>query len=376
MRQRALVAAAAAVVAGLAANCGGHSTLTNTGGMTSPSPTVFGLKITPPDAIAPGQTVQFKATASLSNSTTADYTGKVTWITTDASVLSITRDTGQATGQSVGDAMITASIRVTGSCCSAQIAMTVLPPNTYRLTGKALESGLPVQGAAIVVVSGIGAGLSATTAGDGAYRLYGVAGPIQVKFSKAGYSDIVKAFTATQNDVLDFPEVHQAAAIPSLAGTYTLTLTADPACPTVATRGTPPLPDDFRQPRSYAASVTQDGPSLTVTLTGPEIVPNEDHFNGRVEPDSIEFQVGTYDYYYGLTDLIAERVSATQKFAFSGQLHAQRSGSAINGRLDGSLEIIPLPQGAWLGLCVAPNNTVTLTRAAQPSRHRSLMEGP
>jgi hypothetical protein len=337
--------------------------------MTGPSTTVLHLSIDGPQAVAPGQTVQFTATASLSNGTTADYTRKVFWSTSATSVLTITHDTGQATGQSVGDVTIQANLYATGACCQAAITRTVLTPNTYRLTGTVGESGLPVQGATITVLSGTGAGLSTSTDGGGAYRLYGVAGAIQVKFSKPGYNDIVKTFTAIQNDVLDFPEATQSAAIPSLAGPYTLTLTADPACPTVAMNRIAPLPDDFRQPRSYAASLIQNGPSLSVTLTGSQLVTGQNQFTGRVQPDSIQFQVGSYDYYYGLTGAVAERLSATQEFEFGGQVAAQRSGSTIVGQLNGTLQIVTLPS-AISAQCIASNNQVTLARIAQPARHR------
>jgi hypothetical protein len=170
--------------------------------------------------------------------------------------------------------------------------------------------------------------------------------------------------------VLDFPEAHQTAGIPSLAGTYTLTLTADPACPTIATKGVPALPDDFRQPRSYAASLTQNGPALTVTLTGPEIAPTQKGFFGRINPDAIEFQIGSAYNYYGYFDGIAEQLSTTQEFLFRGQARAQRNGNTIAGPLDGTLETLTEPGNLITAQCLAANNQVTLTRAAQPARGR------
>jgi len=368
VRRRPVAALAAAVVAGLAARCGGHPTGTkNT--PTGPSTTVVALRIDGPSAVAPGQTVPFTATASLSNGTTADFTRKVAWSASPTSVLTITPDTGMATGQSVGDATVSAVVQTT-PCCQGRVSVTVLPPNTFRLTGNVLESGLPVQGATITVQAGVGTGLSATTDVHGAYRLYGVAGPIQVTFSKPGYDDSVKTFTATQNDVLDFSEVHQTGGIPSLAGTYTLTLTADPGCPTDAVRGIPALPNDLRQPRTYAASLTQNGPSLTVTLTGPEIVKNQNQFTGRVDPDGIAFSIGGtnhyYAYYYGA---IGEQLSTTQAFEFQGQVRATHHGNAIAGLLNGGLELVTLPYYNLEAQCVAPNHQLTLTPAAQPSRH-------
>lgn len=366
MMYRTFVAAvAAAVLAAVTANCGGQTTT------TGPTLTATLLRIDGPTAIAPGQTVSFRATATMSNGTTEDYTRKVGWSALPISVMTIADVSGQAIAQSAGDVTIAAS----NSCCHAQTTRTVLPPNTYRLTGKVLESGLPVAGAAIAVLSGIGVGLSATTDGSGTYRLYGVGGPIQIKFSKAGYEDSVQTFNAMQNDVLDFPDVHQAAPLPALAGTYTLTLTADPSCPTASVGGIATLPDNFRSPRSYAAALTQSGALLTVTLTDPSIVPHRNQFTGHAEPDAIEFTIG----YYGSSGLVlyngvAEQVSSNQMFDFGGQVRAQRTGRALNGHLAGVLELYTqLPANGnpytLTALCTASNHQVTLTPAAQPS-HR------
>jgi hypothetical protein len=337
------------------------------------------LKITGPDAIVPGQAVSFVATMSMSDGTTQDYTRKVTWDAYPSSVMTITRDTGNATALAPGDATIMTNMGnlAVGSLGQAQITRTVLFPNTYRLTGKALESGLPVQGAVITVLSGLGVGLSDTTTYDGSYRLYGVAGVIQIKFTKPGYDDIIKTFTASQNDVLDFPEAHQTAAIPSLAGTYTLTLTADPGCPTTSPPNyVAPLPDDFRQPRSYAVSVMQDGPALTVTVTGAAIMPQENHFTGRIKPDTIEFQIGFGYFGYGLDDGVAEQVSSTQWFVFGGYMPGQRSGSVIHARLDGALELYAPDPGhpspspyALTAQCIASNNQMTLTPTTPLVQH-------
>jgi hypothetical protein len=364
------VVAAAAFVAGLVSGCSHPTRPTGTPDPATASP--VNLTITAPNAIAPGQTVSFVATASLSDGTTQDDTGKVVWSAFPASVLSITRDTGVATALAAGDVTIAATFGMGGPGRQAQVTRTVVPPNTYRLTGTVLESRLPVQGATVGVVSGIGAGLSTLTDYDGSYRLYGVAGVVQVKVTKPGYDDLVKPFTATQDDVLDFPEVHQTAAMPSLAGTYTLTLTADPGCPTTPT-GVAALPDGFRQQRSYVVSMTQDGPALTMTLSGAAIMPRENQFTGRVEPDAIAFDIGFGSYGNGLGDGVAEQVSSTQWFVFGGQGHAQRSSSAMTGHLDGALEVYTPSSPTTYTLaaqCVASNNSMTLTPIAQPARRR------
>jgi hypothetical protein len=316
--------------------------------------------------------VSYTATAKINDGSSADFTQKVQWSAVPASVLTIS-DKGQATGLTVGDATIRATVPGYPSV-TAMFPTVVLPPDTYRLVGKVLESGLPVATAAVVILSGVGAGVSATTDAAGEYRVYGVAGPIQVKVTKAGYDDLVKTFTAVQNDVLDFPDAHQTAGIPSLTGTYTLTVTADPACATYSSRAFAGLPADFLQPRSYAVSVTQDGPTVTVTLTGGAIVPQDNHFTGRIGPDSIDFSIGWGYFGYGLDDGVAEQVSATQTFVFGGQLHGQRSGSTITARLDGALEVyLPFPGSpgnyTLSAQCIASNSAVTLTPVARPA-HR------
>ena len=339
---------------------------------TPTAPAIFKLEVTGPARVAPGETVAYTATGILTDGTKQDVTLKAGWSAIPSSVLTISNP-GQVTGHATGDATLVVSLPEPGiGCCTAGMTLLVLPADTYRLVGTVLESNLGVDGATVTVLSGTGAGLSATTDANGNYRLYGVAGAIRIKVSKPGYDDIVKTLTVTQNDTLDFPEAHQTAAIPSFAGTYTLTLTADPGCPTTP-KYVAALPDDFRQPRSYAVSVTQDGPALTVTLTDPAIMPKENHFTGRFAPDSFEFQIGWGYFGYGLDDGVAEQVSSTQWFVFGGQMHAERSGNAINARLDGALEVYT-PSGlnnyTLASQCVASNNQMTLTPVAQPSRRR------
>jgi hypothetical protein len=328
----------------------------------SPSGAVT-LAITGPTNVAPGQTVGYTATARGSG---VDYTQKVVWSASPTSVLTIS-PTGQATGQAAGDANVQTALSSSAGCCSATKAVLVLPPNTYRLIGRVLESGTPVTGGLVVVLSGIGAGMSARTDASGGYRLYGVAGPIQVKFSEAGYDDIVKTFTATQNDVLDFPEAHQTE-IPSLGGAYTLTVTADPACPVTSTgtgsAAVAPLEDALRSPRNYAASLAQDGPTLTVTLTDPAIIPTENHFTGRVTPDTLEFQINDGYYYVGVT----EQLSSSLVLSLAGHAQVQRSTST--GPLNGIFEEFDTASRRVVEQCVSANHRFTLARAAQPARHR------
>jgi hypothetical protein len=331
-------------------------------------PFVASLAITGPANVAPGQTVTYTATAKMTDGSTADYTQKVAWIASPATVLTISSN-GQATAQAAGEATVraTASPGTGFSCCIAPFSVLVLPPDTYRLVGKIIESGVPVTNASVVVVSGIGAGLSATTDVVGGYRLYGVAGLVQVKMSKAGYDDITKPFTVTQNDVLDFPEAHQTAALPALGGAYTLTLTADPGCSTTGARV---LEDALRAPQQYTASVAQNGPVLTVTLTDSNAVAQESQFSGRISPDAIEFVLGDGYYGYGLDDGVAERLSSSRAITFGGDVKMQRSALTLTGTLNGPIEVYNTAAPPILVEQCLGNHQFLLARSAQPARRR------
>jgi hypothetical protein len=212
----------------------------------------------------------------------------------------------------------------------------VQAPNTFRLTGIVTESGLPVQDATVRVTAGTGADLSTMTDYVGQYKLYGVAGQVTLSVTKAGYVDLVKTTTVAQNGVLDFPDAHQVS-IPSLAGAYTLTLTADPGCSNQYLSGIPPLANELRQPHDYAATVTQDGPVLRVMLSGADFV-FTNSFSGQVEPDGVQFRLGNL-YYYNPSDGIGERLASGNFFVFLGFVRAGRSG-VLSGQMNGVFEVV------------------------------------
>jgi hypothetical protein len=324
------------------------------------------LTVIGPSMLAPGETAQYTAVATMSDHTTQDYTSKAGWGPGISSVLTVDRN-GQATAVAPGDGFILANIEATpprSTCCSARTSVLVLAPNTYRLTGNVLESGLPVQGATITVLSGVGSGLSTITNYDGEYRVYGVAGALQIRMTKRGYVDIVKTFTASQNDVLDFPDAHQQQTLPVVAGGYVLTIQADPDCPTTSPNPyTMPLPSDMRQPRSYAVQVTQDGPALHVIGAAPTFLPPSDRFDGRITPDGITFLLGNGYTGYGPDDGMTAHLSPMQALSYEGAVTAARSGSTIVGRLNGELQLLDVTTRSEVGRCDAPSHPFSLSVA-------------
>jgi hypothetical protein len=339
---------------------------------TAPSPAppgstgIVGLVIRGPERLTPGETARFTAMATASDGSTQDYTQKVTWNATPQDVLTIARTTGEATARKSGDAIVWAG--GAGSCCAGtRMAILVVPPDTYRLTGRVAESSLPVQGATVAVVSGAGAGLSAVTNFNGEYRLYGVAGATQIKVSKAGYVDLVKNVAVSANEILDFPEARQQQSVPSISGMYVLTVAADSSCPTTSTdRRTPHLPAEMQQARNYVVRLTQDGPVLHVAGSAPSFLPPQDRFDGRITPDGVEFQIG--DDYFGYDDTLTAWISPTQAIAYEGHVFATRVGSAIVGRLDGEIRVFERT-GSYqlLGQCRGGHHRFSLSAGTSAS---------
>ena len=337
---------------------------------SAPAGTATSIVIQGPSRIAPGDTVQFTAIATFGDRTTRNYTKDVKWGVSPKGVLTIS-ETGEAVALARGEAHVFATLPSTGCgvSCSPQTVVLVVPPNTYRLTGKVLESGLPVQGARVTVIGGSDSTLSSTTEYDGEYKLYGVAGRVQIKVAKSGYEDMAKAVAVTADDVLDFPEARQIGAIPLVSGTYVLTLQADNDCSTAPSAyNVPPLPADVRQRRTYSAQVAQDGPSLSVSLPPPQFAAPSNLFSGRIHPGTVEFVFGDGYLYYGPENAITERLSATQAISFEGFVRAERSGSALIGPLDGAIQVFEIsdsgtgrPLHKLIGQCRAPNHRFTMT---------------
>jgi hypothetical protein len=246
-------------------------------------PVAVSISIVGPSSIAPDETVPFTANAKMNDGTTENYTNKVTWRSSNTFLLTMSAS-GAASGKNTGETAVSASF----GRLQATLNVMVIPSGTYRLSGTVLESGLPLDRASVVVVEGHGSGLATETDALGHYRLYGVRGDVAVRVSKAGYVSVTKAITVTAHDQLDFPDLAQVNAVGTLAGAYTLTLTASSNCPTTSSLFTPALPDYARR-RSYAAVITQNGPVLNVAASGADFLIQ----NGRATVSPVEWNRAT-----------------------------------------------------------------------------------
>jgi len=318
--------------------------------VTNTQPRVVGVKIDGPELVEPGSTTQYRAIAQMSDNTTQDYTATARWTASVASVAAISA-TGLLTANKAGESQIQAQI----PGFFARQNLLVLPAGTFRLTGMVSEAGLPLSDARVTVVGGTGAGLNALTDYYGTYRLYGVAGSVQVEVSKPGYDAVVRQTIVSENTLLDFSDVRQTGGTESYAGTYTLTFKVGPNCWEDRIFGgtvSKAFPRDMRE-RRYTATVKQDGVRLWVSLSGATFVTDlglANGFAGRIEPGRVTFSLGQ-DYNYVLADLsFLELASEDTAFSFYGFTRITPDRGQLVSSLSGTAALIPLKAltGTWI----------------------------
>jgi hypothetical protein len=302
------------------------------------APTLARVEITAPASIPPGQSVQLTATAVRSDGSTEDVTAQAWWSSFPESILHVSAG-GLATAKRVGEATISANYpNRTGTA-----TVLVVPAGTYKLEGQVIEGGFGVSGVTLTVISGIGEGLTTTSANGGGYSLLGVGGRVRLHAKKEGYHNKVETLdvAASTTHVFEIVPDQQRA---NLAGTYSLTLVA--ACEANQQNA---VPEDLRR-RTYTAAVTQQGPSLIVTLSGGNLV--KDRFAGESDPTGkVTFTIGEPNFYYyypfGTLDPgLIEQLTPTSELQVAGYVAAEASSAGIQGRLDGYVQLYERTTGS------------------------------
>ncbi len=293
------------------------------------------LTVSGPNTIAPGETVQFTATARYGDGSTRNVTNEVVWRTGNQSVLLVST-TGAATGRDRGEASIQASLGTRGAVINEVI---VVPAGTYRLTGRLSESGSSVMvfNARVEVTAGIGQGL--TTTGQGGFRLYGVAGDVEIRVTADGYLEERKRIRVAGHVSLDF-SLTLTRSRSQVSGTYTLRITAAPECQAT-------LPAEART-RTYTAVLEQrESGRVDVELQGARFVADRNRtfnrFGGFVQVNSVRFYIeGPQGYYYGYYGPdVVEQLSETTLFTMSGTAVSDFSSvGVVSGMLDGLIETV------------------------------------
>jgi Carboxypeptidase regulatory-like domain len=345
--------AVAALIAGFIVSCGHESPTRPT---PTPTPTtttaatIQSVRIEGPTQLSPDTSAQYTATAQMSDGTTRDVTATVTWRTSDANVLSIASG-GVASARKAGQTFIfadTANRR-------ASLEVLVLAPGTFRVTGVVREAGLPIADASVELLNGSRGVQLAKTDFNGNYRLFGIAGDVEIRASKEGYAEQVNRLVVSGNATSDF--VLTQTTRKDLFGSYQLTVTARSGCNS--------LPQEARV-RTYAATITQDGPQLTVALSGAGLIAG--NFTGRVDPSGVTFNIhgiDSYYYYYliGPFDVL-EQLTPTSLLTFGGRATAPLSSGDISGSLLGLIGTMQSPLGSFprvIASC-SGGHTFALTR--------------
>jgi hypothetical protein len=244
---------------------------------------------------------------------------------------------GRATAHEKGDAMVSANFIV----WMATREMIVVPPSTFRIAGLVTEADGPpgpVIGASVAVTAGVGAGLVTTTGEDGRYRLYGVAGDVQLQITKEGYLPHEQQYRVVDHLMLNV-QVKLLNPRPDVSGTYTLTIAAADSCRAA-------LPADLRL-RNYTAVLTQKGSQLDVRLRDATFAVagvQGDGFRGRVEPSQLVFSLSPFDLvnygYYRLSyGDVVERLGDFSHLIVSGLARITESGPGFSGTLNGSMTV-------------------------------------
>jgi Bacterial Ig-like domain (group 2) len=335
-------------LAGLVATC--DKTPTGPGTLSGVTPSgPFGLDLTGPPSVPPGQTVQFRAILRESSGTTRDVSTQAQWTAVDSDVLGVST-TGLVTGLERGETFLRASFN--GFIGSRMVF--VLPDGTFRLTGTVTDAGTGVRDARVEVADGTSRGVATMTDVLGQYRLYGVSGDTLIRASKNGYQSAEHRLLISGNQTLNLV-MSVAGRLPAVAGRYTLRVTASDACSSLS---------DVAKRRTYTAVVTQDGSAVDVKLSGASFLVNVqgrgDGFRGRFEPGELVFSlepVGNSsgdDYYYYYDQPypnVIERIS-NEFLIVAGTARLSVTAGGMSGRLKGSLQLYTqLPPSGLAGKC-------------------------
>lgn len=318
-------------------------------------PSVFRLEIAGPDSVPPGGAQQLKATAYFTTGPVRDVTAEVSWTSSDSTIVSVS-SSGLATGRERGET----DIRASYSQLASTKRLMVLPPGTFKLSGRVQDANLDVTDARVEVTAGSATGLS-TLSKDGRYALYGVSGPTQLTVSKDGYQSRVENIDVNVHRTLDIFVVPLGPPWDP-SGTYTLTIGVAPEC-----RST--LPAELWA-RTYKAVLTLYSPNprfVNVSLEGAAFVSlNYWFWTGRIGENSVTFE--NVDYYGpALVQNFAESkffFIESQRFS-PAKAVVTRSPSSLEGPLEGTIEV---GEGAvWYtstrtAQCSSTNHRFTFTR--------------
>lgn len=318
---------------------------------------LVGFELVAPPEIPPGDVVQLTANATRPDGSVENVSSQARWWS-DSPVLQLS-STGLVTATARGMGVVAVSF----NGWSARANVLVLPRNTFRLAGILKDSGFGIANVTVAVISGVGEGLTTISGSTGAYALYGVGGPVQIKLQKEGYRDGIHRVEVAGHHTTDFNMIAERAPT-DYSGTYALTISAASSCRSTAG----PFPDAARR-RVYTANVAQDVGRLTVTLTDADFILTNgfgNRFFGFIDPtDTMTFTLTDGDYYYYFSQFdVVERFSDTA-LAITGRVTARGTPQLISGTLAGRFLISSRAGAPFIGIsseCVSNTHGFEMVR--------------
>lgn len=240
-------------------------------------------------------------------------------------------------------------LSVVGAACSPPTDPSPRPPTpgSYRLTGIITDatSAAPIPGAVVeakTVADESAAPVAATVAGlDGRYRLDGVPSVSYVRVTQYGYFGAVERVELTADGTRNFNIARDPSA-PDFAGSYTLTIEADAACPSEST----PLASAWRR-RTFSAEVRQTGGRLIVSVGGSCFGSYDGgcEFEGLASTSGATFQLTEGDQSRGYEqppDLVESLGTAREGLWFLGKATTNISAAGLLGSLAGTITYHPV----------------------------------
>lgn len=245
-------------------------------------------------------------------------------------------------------------------------------PNAITIAGSVQDRAWrPLSGARVEVLDGPDAGLSTLTDAKGGFRLVGEFDPsTRFRATSSQHRERTLVLPArcapcNPNWWLYFSLDTEAASV-DLAGEYSLTFVADPACTT--------LPEEFRQ-RTYPATVRPNGPDIAaqfrVSLSGGSFLAGYDTFDIGVAGDAFAAILGDL---HG-SPAVAERLGGTTVLGFEGMAQASLglSDAPIVAALDGVIsycELLKEPAARYA--CASEQTTARVLCTS--ARHQLILE--
>jgi hypothetical protein len=290
------------------------------GGYTyvTPLPVVRELRISGPSSLAPGASGQFTAVAEYADGTSQDVTTTAIWRSSSPKLVFAAG--GGARSEGNGEANVTAAMP---QRISSPFNVLMLEPGTFRLSGSVRASGMPQFDGLVEVVAGTGAGEHAVAFPS--YLIYGVAGNVEVRVTAHGFAAQTRVLQVSADTVSDF-ELQPPATGGGVAGHYTLTLTAAPAC---ADRLQPSL-----RVRAFDLFVTHQGPDIVARFVSPTL-PETDgvwQFFAAIEGTSLRIELPPFN-----GPLVETLWNG--HLTLSGLIEVQITAAELRGTLNGRMTL-------------------------------------